>query len=168
MNARTYRVYARRAVFFGQRADLQCDLHQSARDAPSEDYGAEGVVEDGFEVAFFGACGGVASVHAFVGMCGGESFLERRKWDRVLPTPAAGRTFTSTVASSGSSSLRCTSMGPLTAPTMQKPLCEKVAEPSARCRCESWASGAMARMVYFCAQRCGGRDIERVLGGRSW
>lgn len=42
---------------------------------------------------------------------------------RILPTPAAGLRLTSTVASSGISSRRRTSMGPLTAPMMQYPLC---------------------------------------------
>ena len=40
---------------------------------------------------------------------------------RIPPTPAAGRTMTSTAASSGSSSLLCTSMGPFTAPIMLYP-----------------------------------------------
>jgi hypothetical protein len=41
--------------------------------------------------------------------------------DYILPTPTAGLTLTSMVASSGISSLRNTSIGPLTAPMMEKP-----------------------------------------------
>ena len=61
----------------------------------------------------------------------------------VLPTPAAGRTRTSIAASSGSSSLRCTSIGPLTAPIIVYPFCEKVAEPSVLWRCERSATGSV-------------------------
>lgn len=79
----------------------------------------------------------------------------------VLPTPAAGLTLTSTVASSGISSFLSTSIGPLTAPIMVYPLCEYVAEPSARCKCESVASGAIFR------ETIEGCEASMILGRES-
>lgn len=58
------------------------------------------------------------------------SIIDSRCLSLVLPTPAAGRTMTSIAASSGSSSRRWTSIGPLTAPIIVYPFCEKVADPS--------------------------------------
>lgn len=94
-----------------------------------EDDVAEGVVDEGFEVPFLGAW---RSALDFLGVL----FSCTEGFELLLPTPEAGRTFTSTAASSGSSSRRCTSSGPLTAPSTEYPLCEKVAEPSARRRSE--------------------------------
>ena len=54
---------------------------------------------------------------------------------------------TSTAASSGSSSLRCTSTGPLTAARMVKRFEEKVAEPSARMRGWVVSSGLIFGVV---------------------
>jgi hypothetical protein len=50
--------------------------------------------------------------------------------DCSLPTPTAGRTVTSKVTSSGSSSRLETSIGPLTEPTIVYPRAVCVAEPS--------------------------------------
>jgi hypothetical protein len=95
-------------------------------------------VQEGFEVALFGTWWVVSMPirsYAVVDVC-------------VLPTPTAGLTLTSKVASSGISSLRSTSMGPLTAPMMEKPLCVYVAEPSARLRCVKVTSGTTMVKVY--------------------
>lgn len=45
------RVYACGCVFFGQATDLKRDLDERARDEACEDDAAEGVVQEGFEVA---------------------------------------------------------------------------------------------------------------------
>jgi hypothetical protein len=73
----------------------------------------------------------------------------------VLPTPTAGLTLTSIVASSGISSRRNTSIGPLTAPMMEKPLCVYVAEPSARFRCVSVTSGATIVDIFAVVELAG-------------
>ena len=57
---------------------------------------------------------------------------------------------TSNAASSGISSRRVTSMGPLQAPTTVYPFCENVAEPSALCTWENIADGSSeAPIVVF-------------------
>jgi hypothetical protein len=113
-------------------------LYEGAGNQAREDYAAESVVQEGFEVALFGTWWVVSMPirsYAVVCVC-------------VLPTPTAGLTLTSKVASSGISSLRSTSMGPLTAPMMEKPLCVYVAEPSARLRCVKVTSGTTMVKVY--------------------
>lgn len=74
--------------------------------------------------------------------------ITRHQVIELLPTPTAGLTLTSMVASSGISSLRNTSIGPLTAPMMEKPLWVYVAEPSARFRWVSVTSGTAIATVY--------------------
>lgn len=77
----------------------------------------------------------------------------------VLPTPTAGRTFTSIAASCGSSSRRCTSIGPFTAPMTVCPFAVYLAEPSALCNIESSAAGTV--ILNFC-------DCLIVLRLRRW
>jgi hypothetical protein len=48
----TYGVHTTCLVFFGQRAHLERELHEGAGDEAREDYGAQRVVHEGFEVAF--------------------------------------------------------------------------------------------------------------------
>ena len=66
------------------------------------------------------------------------------------PTPEEGLTLTSIAASSGSSSRRLTSTGPLTAARMVKRVEAKVAEPSARVRGWVVSSG----LIFGGAQGC--------------
>ena len=49
-------VYAEDGIFFGEGADLECDLHEGAGDAADEDDVAERIEEERFEVSFSGAC----------------------------------------------------------------------------------------------------------------
>lgn len=63
------------------------------------------------------------------------------------PTPAAGRTITSTWASYGCSSRLWASMGPLTEAVTVYPACEYVAEPSARGRTDRAASGPAVAVI---------------------
>lgn len=90
---------------------------------------AEGRVDDGFHMAFLGTCEWPLTHDSMSGL--GIVFFG------LLPIPAAGRTLTSMAASSGSSSLLCTSMGPLTAAMTVYPPDEYVAEPSALCSSDS-------------------------------
>jgi hypothetical protein len=76
-----------------------------------EDNVSEAGVDEAFEMAFSHACVCVVLVPTFLALSGGVG-------GRVPPTPTAGRTLTSIAASSGSSSRRWTSTGPLTAPMM--------------------------------------------------
>lgn len=70
-----------------------------------------------------------------------------------LPTPSAGRMFTSRVTSSGSSSRLETSIGPLMEPTIVYPRAVCVAEPSGFCSVFTedearFALILMSRLVY--------------------
>lgn len=67
----------------------------------------------------------------------------------LLPTPMAGLMLTSIAASSGNSSLLCTSIGPLTAAMTVYPDCENVAEPSARLNGDNVACGIVMLFVYL-------------------
>lgn len=67
------------------------------------------------------------------------------------PTPEAGLTETSNAASSGNSSLLCTSMGPFTAAITEQPLLEYEADPSARWSRESAAVISKTSMQYRCS-----------------
>ena len=65
------------------------------------------------------------------------------------PTPAAGRTMTSTNASYGFSSFRCASMGPFTEAVTVYPACEYFADPSERGRTPNAASGADVAVIFL-------------------
>lgn len=72
----------------------------------------------------------------------GQATSDKHTTDAYTPpTPAAGRTVTSTRASKAFSSRLGASMGPLTAAVTVKPQCENVADPSALGKRDSSAAG---------------------------
>lgn len=85
-------------------SDLQSDLDECAWEVMNEDDLSQGCLQDGFEVSLSCACLLVSLKNSAKSMI------------RKPPGPFAGRTMTSTAASSGNSSRRVTSMGPFTDP----------------------------------------------------
>jgi hypothetical protein len=110
----TYRIglsdFGVHVFVLGCHSDLQGDLYEGSREVVDHDDLAQCGLQKRLEVAFS---------RSYIVP---EVSVRSRQAGQIVPpscvppTPAAGRTITSTTASSGSSSLLWTSMGPLTAP----------------------------------------------------
>ena len=109
ITGKTNSIDTRRTVFFRQTPHLKRNLHQRPWYRSRQDDAAKRVVHEGLEVSLS---------RAFVLISTPIPFPATVKV-HILPTPIAGLTLTSIAASSGSSSRRCTSIGPLTAPIIE-------------------------------------------------